>query len=184
MSSIKLTADSGGGTFELKAPSSGSNARVLTVPDTADGTILTTTNPRAGNILGVSYGFRTGHLQTDSSSFVDTGITANITPSSTSSKILIFINILLGLDHTSTVDVIAQTQMLRDSTAINTAQSADYMRMQAGSTYMIAGQYLTHQDSPSTTNQVTYKLRIKRGSANGRISVWSGSGIILQEVAG
>jgi hypothetical protein len=49
---------------------------------------------------------------------------------------------------------------------------------------MIAGQYLTHQDSPSTTNQVTYKLRIKRGSANGRISVWSGSGIILQEVAG
>ena len=31
MSSIKLTADSGGGTFEIKAPSSGSNARVLTV---------------------------------------------------------------------------------------------------------------------------------------------------------
>jgi len=44
MSSIKLTADSGGGTFELKAPSSGSNARVLTVPDTASGTILSTTN--------------------------------------------------------------------------------------------------------------------------------------------
>ena len=45
MSSIKLTADTGGGTFELKAPSSGSNARVLTVPDSVDGTILTTTNP-------------------------------------------------------------------------------------------------------------------------------------------
>tara|TARA_A100000171_G_scaffold555_1_gene765 strand:- start:453 stop:1058 length:606 start_codon:yes stop_codon:yes gene_type:complete len=44
MSSIKLTADSGGGTFELKAPSSGSNARVLTVPDLADGTILTSSS--------------------------------------------------------------------------------------------------------------------------------------------
>ena len=53
MSSIKLTADSGGGTFELKAPSSGSNARVLTVPDTASGTVLTTTNPKAGNIIQV-----------------------------------------------------------------------------------------------------------------------------------
>ena len=51
MSSIKLTADTGGGTFELKAPSSGSNARVLTVPDSVDGTILTTTNPKSGNIL-------------------------------------------------------------------------------------------------------------------------------------
>ena len=33
MSSIKLTADSGGGTFELKAPSSSGNTRVLTLPD-------------------------------------------------------------------------------------------------------------------------------------------------------
>ena len=35
MSSIKLTADSGGGTFEIKAPSSSSNTRVLTLPDVA-----------------------------------------------------------------------------------------------------------------------------------------------------
>ena len=34
MSSIKLTADSGGGTFETKAPSSSANTRVLTLPDT------------------------------------------------------------------------------------------------------------------------------------------------------
>ena len=44
MSSIKLTADSGGGTFEIKAPSSSANTRVLTVPDSASGTVLTTTN--------------------------------------------------------------------------------------------------------------------------------------------
>ena len=31
MSSIKLTADSGGGTFEIKAPSSSGNTRVLTL---------------------------------------------------------------------------------------------------------------------------------------------------------
>ena len=39
MSSIKLTADSGGGTFEVKAPSSSSNTRVLTLPDTGNITV-------------------------------------------------------------------------------------------------------------------------------------------------
>ena len=41
MSSIKLTADSGGGTFEIKAPASSSNTRVLTLPDVADTTVAT-----------------------------------------------------------------------------------------------------------------------------------------------
>ena len=39
MSSIKLTADSGGGTFEIKAPSSSSNTRVITLPDTGNITV-------------------------------------------------------------------------------------------------------------------------------------------------
>ena len=37
MSSIKLTADSGGGTFELKAPASSANTRLFTLPDVATG---------------------------------------------------------------------------------------------------------------------------------------------------
>ena len=37
MSSIKLTADSGGGTFELKAPASSGNTRSFTLPDVATG---------------------------------------------------------------------------------------------------------------------------------------------------
>ena len=44
---IKLNAASGGGSFSLQAPSSSSNNRVMTLPDSADGTILTTTNPKA-----------------------------------------------------------------------------------------------------------------------------------------
>ena len=50
---IKLNAASGGGSFSLQAPSSSANTRVMTLPDTADGTILTTTNPKAGNIIQV-----------------------------------------------------------------------------------------------------------------------------------
>ena len=50
---IKLNAASGGGSFSLQAPSSSANTRVMTLPDTADGTILTTTNPKTGNIVQV-----------------------------------------------------------------------------------------------------------------------------------
>ena len=92
MSSIKLTADSGGGTFELKAPSSGSNARVLTVPDTASGTVLTTTNPKAGNIIQVVHVSFSTETSIASTSFTDTGLTATITPSSASNKILVIVS--------------------------------------------------------------------------------------------
>jgi len=189
MSSIKLTSDSGGGTFELKAPASSSNTRVLTLPDAANGTVLTTTNPKPGNITQVAYGFRTGHLNTTSTSYVDSGITANITPSSSSSKVLIQMNPLMGLQHPSGQDVIGQVQIVRtisgSDTVIFTERTADFMRYMigAGNTdYLIAGQFLLHQDSPSTTNQITYKLQVRTGGA-GTLAIWAGSGIILQEVA-
>jgi len=38
---IKLNAASGGGSFSLQAPSSSANNRVMTLPDVADGTIVT-----------------------------------------------------------------------------------------------------------------------------------------------
>ena len=41
---IKLNPTSGGGSFSLQAPSSSSNDRVLTLPDTADGTIAKTSD--------------------------------------------------------------------------------------------------------------------------------------------
>ena len=119
MSSIKLTADSGGGTFELKAPSSGSNARVLTLPDSASGTVLTTTNPKAGNIIQVVFGSTTTEVESTTSSFVDTGVTATITPSSTSSKIMVISSIQYFIKRDAT-ETNGTFRLLRDSTAIST----------------------------------------------------------------
>ena len=50
---IKLNAASGGGSVSFQAPSSTGDDRVITLPTTADGTVLTTTNPKAGNIIQV-----------------------------------------------------------------------------------------------------------------------------------
>ena len=41
---IKLNSASGGGSFSLQAPSSSSNNRVITLPDIADGTLLTSSS--------------------------------------------------------------------------------------------------------------------------------------------
>ena len=38
---IKLNAASGGGSISIQAPSSSSNNRVISLPDIADGTLLT-----------------------------------------------------------------------------------------------------------------------------------------------
>ena len=97
MSSIKLTADSGGGTFEIKAPSSGSNARVLTVPDSASGTVLTTTNPKAGNVIQVVTATKEDTATYTGTSYADiSGLTATINGVSSGSKIIINLNIMAG----------------------------------------------------------------------------------------
>ena len=96
MSSIKLTADSGGGTFELKAPSSGSNPRVLTVPDET-GTLLTSATS-TGKILKIENFAYTSTASTTSSSdsYVASPVTCTITPSAASSKIYLAYSIIIG----------------------------------------------------------------------------------------
>ena len=143
----------------------------------------------AGKILQVKYGFRTGHLQTTSTSYVDSGITVNITPSATTSKVLIQINYLGGINGASTGGQEQQVRILRgvggSDTEIFTERTADYMRFMVGNAqadYMIAGQLLQNLDSPSTTSAITYKLQCKR-TGTGTQSVWAGSNICVMEVA-
>ena len=86
---IKLNAASGGGSFSLQAPSSSSNTRVMTLPDTADGTVLTTTNPKSGSIIQVVETKITARSSvTMSSTMTDVpGFAVTITPTSASNKI-------------------------------------------------------------------------------------------------
>ena len=87
---IKLNAASGGGSFSLQAPSSSSNNRVITLPDIADGTLLT--NKTAGTILQVL----STTITAVSSQYLSSGyywnpdLKVSITPNSSSNKILVF----------------------------------------------------------------------------------------------
>ena len=117
MSSLKLTADGGGGTVAIKGPASttGNNPFELIVPGTASGTILTS-NSSVGKILQVKSVTKTDTFTTTSSSnYVDiTGLSVSITPAA-NSKILV-----MGVLQTSNSVAGSRNhfRLYRDSNAI------------------------------------------------------------------
>jgi hypothetical protein len=105
---------------------------------------------------------KTDAFTTTSTSFVDiTGLTATITPSSTSSKILILVDTQVA-SETGTVS--AFLKLLRDSTDIYVGDAAgSRVRAAVVSNYNDGGQDSQSRvflDSPNTTSAVTYKLQI------------------------
>ena len=162
MSSIKLTADSGGGTFEIKAPSSSGNTRVLTLPDTGNATILTT-DTSVGKILQVVSTNKTDAFSTSSSSFVDaTGMSVSITPSAATSKIFIVISCHLGGAGSSYFGL----NLLRGSTVVTQGtHGSGSMTNSSFGDYIESSNIQTQAsfnflDSPNTTSATTYKLQM------------------------
>jgi hypothetical protein len=94
---IKLNAASGGGSFSLQAPSSSSNNRVFTLPDSADATLLTSTSS-VGKVLQVIQSTLTSQATHASSSLGDLGLSASITPQ-TNSKVLALVEIQASVDY-------------------------------------------------------------------------------------
>ena len=167
---IKLNAASGGGSFSLQAPSSSSNNRVMTLPDSADGTVLTTTNPKAGNILQVVQFRKTDTFSSSANGFVDIGVAVNITPSATSSKILITVS-YSGFVHAGSggagkiVRTIGGT-----ATDIGKADAASSRNVSSFSGSLYTGDGTSSNsiclnantqilDSPNTTSQINYKVQ-------------------------
>ncbi len=95
---IKLNVASGGGSFSLQAPSSSSNNRVITLPDIADGTLLTNQSTGLGKVLQVIQSTLTSQATHASSSLGDLGLSASITPQ-TNSKVLALVEIQASVDY-------------------------------------------------------------------------------------
>jgi len=97
------------------------------------------------------------------SSFVDTGITDSITPSATSSKILIVASIQFTCASSS--DAITW-KALRDSTSLGEQQDIRATGVAFASVYSFA-----YVDSPSSTSAITYKFQFRRTGGSGYIYV-------------
>ena len=197
---VKLVGSSSG-SVSLAAPASttGGANRVITLPDAADGTMLTTTNPKAGNIIQVVSATKTDTFSSASTSFVEiTGLSVNITPSSTSSKILVYFSVDASNSDTSATS--CRIAIFKDGSNYFGSNVGNKVRGWQCANYgdNNTGEHIGFQflDSPSTTSQITHDCRgasqnnsftINRSGSDNDSSTFgyrSASSITVMEVAG
>ena len=145
------------GYVELEAPAVGDDG-VLSLPTAADGF------GAAGIGSNVVQTVKTDTFATASATLVDvTGLSVTITPTSATSKVLVFWSRMYGNSSGSGG---ALAQIVRDSTNVyigtggsTNASHVSYDSASAEMAHMMSGVLL---DSPATTSAVTYKVQLHR----------------------
>jgi len=122
----------------------------------------------AGSVLQVVSTTKTDSFSSSSTSFVDvTGFSASITPTSATSKILVFGNLVSN----ALTDSIITFQLVRGSTDISIGGSALTFRgtignyLQSNTADSLISNSFNFLDSPATTSATTYKMQIKNNQA-------------------
>ena len=142
-----------------------------------------------GNVLQVVTGTDSTAANITSSSFQDTGLTASITPSATSSKVLVICSMQTFVYAPGDIPY-AYVKLLRDSTSLTEFQNG--LKSDAhendNNSYIAHAPTVSYLDSPSSTSSLTYKTQAKyAGSGAGYITT-ANSGqtesLILIEIGG
>ena len=121
-------------------------------------------------VVSANYGTE---VTTTSSSFVDTGLSLAITPTLSTSKVLVIISQHLTAAGTSGDGIIGFTA-LRGATTLFANTYGVLFNM--GSTNLGGGNWgYTYLDSPATTSSTTYKTQFRRISASGNQTAQFGS---------
>jgi len=138
-----------------------------------------------GSVLQVVQGLLTTQVSTTTLySFVTTGLTASITPSSATSKILATVS---GTGFTSASTVQGVFTLYKNSTNLSTY---GFTLVYAQGATSQAGITFSYLDSPATTSATTYTLYFSNANSAGTVTFNSPSAfgqgtatIILQEIA-
>jgi len=148
----------------------------------------------AGQILQVVSTTKTDTFTSSSTSPVDiTGLSVSITPSSTSSKIMVFANVMLNTSAGNSLGV----NLLRDSTHISVTTATVTKEVSVAycpgvnSTVDLNTSQINFLDSPSSVSSLTYKLQAFVSSGSLYVNRWTAdtfwggtSSITVMEVAG
>lgn len=146
----------------------GTNGHILTADSTTATGLKWAAPAGGGKVLQVVEGSTTTVLQTNSTTFVDSNLTATITPSSATSKVLVLVTQNGCGRFGTTAGAKFFIQLLRGATDIG--NNADFglegngatgtsTTGNRGNTYA-----LNVLDSPNTTSATTYKTQIKATS--------------------
>ena len=152
MSPLRLNGSTSGYS-QLDAPAIAGD-QTFTLPGTG-GTIDRLN--RAGNILQVVNGTYSTQTTSSSSTPADTGLTATITPTSASSKILVIVN-QAGCGK-ETNNTYMRLRLLRGATVISHFERSGGYTNSSAANYFGACS-VCYLDSPATTSATTYKTQL------------------------
>ena len=137
----------------------------ITAAKLASGAITTAALP-AGSVIQVVSSEQASDSNNTTQTFSDIGLSANITPSSASSKILVTA-IVNGVHKTQAQLNQLQLRLMRDSTSLGEfateACHSDGHLVHMG---IGTGGATSALDSPNTTSQVTYKVQMRKRLGN------------------
>ena len=171
----------GSGTVTLLAPVTNTD-RTLTLPDVT-GTVALQGGTGVGKVLQVVNVAYSTQATSSTSAFVDTGLTASITPSSAANKILVLVDVAGVYKFSS--DTGCSLKLLRGATdLISFALEVAYTGTTA--TNMVGTQSCNYLDSPATTSSTTYKVQFMSASNSASVRVQNAgqtSTITLMEIA-
>ena len=144
-----------------------------------------TTQASAGQVLQVVNSSTSTQVSSSNNTYIDTNLTATITPKFATSKILVFVH-QNGLRKTvASVDNSMGLKLLKGSTVISLLIIDSFY---SGTALGIWGQTLStsYLDSPATTSATTYKTQFACNSGTGSVVCQQDSGvstITLMEIA-
>ena len=135
----------------------------------------------AGSVLQVVNGTYSTMVSNATGSYIDTGLTATITPTKNTSKILVLAN-QSGVTAIAAANNGTNVQLLRDASVISIfAKAYAYSAIN-----QICGASVCYLDSPATTSATTYKTQFVRFTATGTSRVQNESDmstITLMEIS-
>lgn len=173
-------------TIAIKPTASGSTieqdgSTILTVD--GSGNISAANNFTAtGHVLQVVQSQIASNQSTTSTSYVTSNLNASITPSSTSSKILVMLNGGNTFNDTNSRNVLVT--FYRDGSAVETGPHA-LIQNTSGTNTFKSHWSACYLDSPSTTSSITYTPYYKVSAGTGYFNQATGRVMLtLMEVAG
>jgi hypothetical protein len=140
---------------------------------------------RVGNTLQVVNATTSTDTSESAGTYTDvTNLTASITPSFSTSKILVMVSVN-GIHKTATGNFGVSLRLLRDATQLKEFSDAFGYGMTTGSDAYLGSSSFTYYDSPATTSSTTYKVQLKTYGTPNTASVNkanSESSITLMEI--